>query len=70
MWVVARVIVEHGVNGFLASTDAEWDKSLPKLINDPKLRETMGRAGRKKVEQEYSLQMQSFKVMQAIRDSK
>ncbi|MCF6317552.1 MAG: glycosyltransferase family 4 protein [Marinosulfonomonas sp.] len=63
-------IVEHGVNGFLASTDAEWDEALSKLINDPKLRETMGRAGRKKVEQEYSLQVQSFKVLQIIRDSK
>lgn len=63
-------IVEHGVNGFLASTNAEWDKSLSKLINDPKLRETMGRVGRKKVEQEYSLQVQSFKILQMFRDSK
>lgn len=48
-------IVEHGVNGFLAKTEAEWETALIALIRDPKLRARMGQAGRRKVEQRYTL---------------
>lgn len=50
-------IVEHGVNGFLATTDAEWREALTTLLRDPALRQRMGAAGRQKVEMEYSLQV-------------
>lgn len=50
-------IVEHGVNGFLARTDAEWREALITLLRDPDLRRRMGQAGRRKVEAEYSLQV-------------
>ncbi len=50
-------IVEHGVNGFLASSDAEWQEALDRLLTDPALRRAMGTAGRRKVEQRYSLQV-------------
>jgi len=48
-------IVEHGVNGFLASCDAEWREALKTLLADPQLRRSMGAAGRRKVEEAYSL---------------
>jgi hypothetical protein len=48
-------IVEHGVNGFLAASDAEWRDALYKLARDPGLRQKMGTAGRLKVETDYSL---------------
>lgn len=50
-------IVEHGVNGFLASTEAEWRDALTSLLRDPGLRARMGAAGRKKIETHYSLQV-------------
>jgi glycosyltransferase involved in cell wall biosynthesis len=48
-------IVEHGSNGFLASSSDEWRFYLQKLITDPKLRKEMGEKGRKKVENDYSV---------------
>lgn len=52
---VNREIVEHGVNGFLASTKAEWVEALDALLNDKEMRARMGRAGRQKVEEQFSL---------------
>lgn len=49
-------IVQHGVNGFLASTDEEWHRALEKLAGDAELRARMGRAGRANVEAHYSIQ--------------
>ncbi|UOK72811.1 glycosyltransferase family 4 protein [Ancylobacter polymorphus] len=50
-------IVEHGVNGFLATTHQEWNAALTTLLRDPDLRRRMGAAGRRKVEEAYSLQV-------------
>lgn len=49
-------IVEHGVNGFLATTDEQWREALATLLRDPDARRRMGAAGRQKVESNYSLQ--------------
>ena len=49
-------IVEHGVNGFLAASEGEWREALITLLADPDLRARMGAAGRKRVEEVYSLQ--------------
>jgi glycosyltransferase involved in cell wall biosynthesis len=62
-------IVEHGVNGFLAETDAEWCSAIRTLIEDPELRHRMGQAGRQKVEVNYSLQTwgpRVAKLMQSV----
>lgn len=61
-------IVEHGVNGFLASSGAEWAEALQTLLRDPALRARMGEAGRRKVEREYSLQVWGPRVAQMLRD--
>jgi glycosyltransferase involved in cell wall biosynthesis len=62
-------IVEHGVNGFLASTEAEWTEALRTLISDPALRTRMGKEGRRKVERDYSLQVWGPRVTQMLRDA-
>lgn len=49
-------IVTHGVNGFLASTEAEWRAAIEHLVRDEALRKRMGEAGRKTVEARYSIQ--------------
>lgn len=55
-------IVEHGVNGFLAETEADWVTAIETLLSDADLRRRMGAQGRKKVEREYSLQIYGPKV--------
>ncbi len=55
-------IVTHGVNGFLASTDAEWREALWALVANPDLRRRMGAAGRQRVVETYSIQAQGPRV--------
>lgn len=60
-------IVEHGVNGFLASNETEWRVALATLLRDPELRRRMGEAGRRKVEDHYSLQVWGPRVARLMR---
>lgn len=48
-------IVSHGLNGYLAGTEDEWVESLKRLVEDADLRVKMGSAGRKIVEERYSV---------------
>lgn len=50
-------IVQHGVHGFLASTEEEWVTALETLIQNSDLRARMGLAARRRVEQHYALQV-------------
>lgn len=43
-------VVEDGKNGFLASTEEEWYRSITTLINDAKLRQSMGEAAFKTIQ--------------------
>ena len=63
---VNREIVQHGVNGFLAETDSEWRAALSTLLGDPALRLKMGQAGRKMVEDRYSLQVWGPRVAEML----
>lgn len=47
-------IIRDGDNGFLAATPEAWKTALSKLIRDPGLRLSMGRAGRRMVEEQYN----------------
>lgn len=49
-----REIIRHGISGMLASSEEEWVDGLLRLIDDPALRERLGREARKTVEQKYS----------------
>ena len=64
---VNKDIVEHGVNGFLAETDEEWRSAIATLLTDADLRRRMGAAGRRKVEETYSLQVWGPRVAQMLR---
>ena len=64
---VNKEIVEHGVNGFLAESDDEWRSAIETLLSDADLRRRMGAAGRKKVEDSYSLQVWGPRVAQMLR---
>ena len=59
---VNTTLVEHGVNGFLATSLGEWESALRTLATDPALRHRMGQAGRVKVERDYSLQVAAPKL--------
>lgn len=60
-------IVQHGVTGFLASTNAEWRAAIDTLMRDPELRHRMGQAGRRRVEEFYSLQVWGPRVATMLR---
>jgi len=47
-------VVSHGVTGYLAADDAEWEARLQELAGDHELRSRMGRAGRERVAAAYS----------------
>jgi glycosyltransferase involved in cell wall biosynthesis len=48
-------IIDQGVNGFLCTTSREWEQALKTLIENKELRYQMGKNGRKKVLDYYSL---------------
>lgn len=52
-------IIQHGKNGFLASTADEWKACLKALITDELLRKKIGKAGREQVIQRYSVESNS-----------
>lgn len=54
---VNRDIIADGVNSFLASTPGEWVEKLGRLLEDPALRARMATAGRRTIEERYSLQV-------------
>lgn len=55
-------IVQPGQNGLLASSEADWREALTTLIGDSKLRHEMGTAGRRRVVETYSIQVQGPRV--------
>jgi glycosyltransferase involved in cell wall biosynthesis len=63
---VNRSLVDDGVNGFLATTDAEWREALIRLIAGPQLRQRMGRRGRDLVERSYSLESQGPRLVELL----
>jgi glycosyltransferase involved in cell wall biosynthesis len=60
-------VVEHGVQGFLASSDQEWEDRIIELIDNAELRKKMGLAGRKKVEEEFSVNANFPKYLQVFK---
>ena len=60
---VNKIIMEDGTNGFLCGNANEWKIAIQKLLSDSSLRQTMGMAGRKKIEQQYSISSQKEKFL-------
>lgn len=67
---VNRHIVEHGVNGFLATTQHDWVHALETLRRDPGLRRRLGQAGRTKVERQFSTAVLAPRLTQILRDAR
>lgn len=63
---VNQVIVKDGVNGFTASTEAEWVDRLKCLLADAALRARIGQAGRAAVEADYSTTINAPKFISAL----
>jgi glycosyltransferase involved in cell wall biosynthesis len=62
-------IVQEGVNGFLASNHEQWLQALVLLSQNPRMREEFGKAGRKKVEQEFSLQVTAPRMLNILAEA-
>lgn len=52
---VQAELVRHGETGLLARTPVEWAEAVARLAGDPGLRRRLGRAGRRRVEEGYSV---------------
>jgi glycosyltransferase involved in cell wall biosynthesis len=65
---VNREIIDDGVNGFLASTEAEWVEKLGRLLADSELRRRFGDAGRRTVERRYSLRVNAPTLAATLRE--
>jgi len=70
---VNKEIIQDNENGFLAANEGEWIEKLTRLLRSRELRERLGRAGRKTVEERYSAQTQAPRVYEifksVLRDS-
>jgi len=64
---MVKDFIEDGVNGYLIKTEEEWIEKISKLMEDPNLRRNIGLAGRKTVEEKYSLKLNAFKFLEVIR---
>ena len=53
---INRDLVENGINGLWAKTPEEWEEKLSFLIEHSDLREKMGREGRKRVLEHFTIQ--------------
>ena len=65
---VNREIIQDGVNGLLASTEDEWVEKIGRLLSDADLRRRMAAAGRRTIEQRYSLNVNAPKLAATLRD--
>lgn len=66
---VNATLVDHGANGFLASSTLDWVAALEGLARDPVLRSAMGQAGREKVARQYDLRSVSPKLVRVLRNA-
>jgi glycosyltransferase involved in cell wall biosynthesis len=66
---VNREIIEEGVTGFFATTDAEWQQKIGRLVADAGLRLRIGGAARRRIEERYSLAVNAPRVASVIRQA-
>jgi glycosyltransferase involved in cell wall biosynthesis len=60
-------IVQDGVTGILSTTHEHWARALEKLISSPALRLEMGRAGRGRAEESFSLAATAPRFVELLR---
>ena len=64
-----KEIVQNGTNGFLALTDEEWINKLSLLIENLELRKKIGLAGRKTVEEKFSINANASKYLEILQNT-
>ena len=64
---VNREIIQHGINGFQATTADEWIEYLSILAENRDLRYVMGEKGREMVESNYCLEITAPKLCQLLK---
>ena len=65
---INRDVIEDGVNGFWAMTKDEWIEKLSFLIEDESARMKMGKEGRKKIMEQYTVQVCAPKLIEWIKE--
>ena len=66
---VNREIITDGENGFLASSGPEWTAKIERLLADPALRERFSAAGRRTIEERYSLRVTAPQLSGILREA-
>ncbi|MEC7864632.1 MAG: glycosyltransferase family 4 protein [Pseudomonadota bacterium] len=59
-------IITHGETGFLVSEKAQWISVLKNLINNPELRDTIGKNARERTVKKYSLEQIQSKYLKVL----
>jgi glycosyltransferase involved in cell wall biosynthesis len=67
---VNRDIIHDGLDGFLPRTRDEWFQTISRLVKDPFSRETIGHAGRRRVEAAFSLSDHGPRLVHAVETAK
>ena len=62
-------IIEHGINGFLATDDQSWIDGLQALVTDVGLRKRTGEAARRTVEERFSLDINVPRLAAALEET-
>ena len=61
-----KEIIKHYENGFLVNDEKDWLKYLSELIENKTLRRKIGQAGRKTVEEKYSVEANKDKYLNVL----
>ena len=61
-------IVEQSINGFLASTTDEWVKALDEIFLNRTRQKELGRAGRRRVKDQYCLEVTSPRFLKILQE--
>jgi hypothetical protein len=64
---VQNRIIQHGENGFLVRTGAEWTERLRMLLADAAVRARLGAAGRRRVEEKFAVTCAAAQVAAVLR---
>lgn len=62
-----KEVIQNGINGYLVTTEDEWYNSIVSLINDSKLRKSMGEAAFNTVEKDWQQKNQLDKYAQLFK---
>ena len=61
-------IISHMKNGWLVKTEDEWIEALETLINNPDLRAKIGEEARRKIIENYSIEVTKDKYLSILNE--